>query len=84
MVDPPVTEMYNENIILSLMWFICEDNPTVISLNNGQIITTLLDHCLKSLHNTVKHMNLPTVVKKKYTTCVKLYTSCVICLHNCW
>ena len=23
---------------------------------------TLLDHCLKSLHNTVKHMNLPTVV----------------------
>ena len=28
-------------------------------LNNN---TTLLDHCLKSLHNPVKHMNLPTVV----------------------
>ena len=24
--------------------------------------TMLLDHCLKILHNTVKHMNLPTVV----------------------
>ena len=24
--------------------------------------STLLDHCLKILHNTVKHMNLPTVV----------------------
>ena len=25
-------------------------------------VYTLLDHCLKSLHNTVKHMNLPNVV----------------------
>ena len=25
-------------------------------------LATLLDHCLKSLHNTVKHMNLSTVV----------------------
>ena len=27
-----------------------------------KFIATLLDHYLKSLHNTVKHMNLPTVV----------------------
>ena len=36
---------------------------------------------LKKLHNTVKHMNLPTVVlKKNYTTCVQFHTSCVIFL----
>ena len=52
------------------------------------LVGTLLDHCLKSLHNTVKHMNLPIVVLKihnfLYTIFVKLYTSCVIFLHNCW
>ena len=26
-----------------------------------QVFLSLLDHCLKSLHNTVKHMNLSTV-----------------------
>ena len=30
--------------------------------NHPNPTLTLLDHCLKSLHNTVKHMNLPTVV----------------------
>ena len=36
------------------------------------------------LHNTVKHMNLlfPCCVKKLHNLCVKLYTSCVIFLHN--
>ena len=45
----------------------------------------------KTLHNTVKHMNLPTVVLKNYTTCVQFcttcvqfYTSCVFVLHNSW
>ena len=47
MVDPCDWKMYNENIILSLMWVICEkDNPTVISLNNGQIITNMHIICV--------------------------------------
>ena len=32
------------------------------SKENLEWLSTLLDHCLKKLHNTVKHMNLPTVV----------------------
>ena len=48
--------------------------------------STLLDHCLKSLHyeptNCVKKKY--TTCVKLYTICVKLYTSCVIFLHNCW
>ena len=37
----------------------------------------------KTLHNTVKHMNLPTVVLKNYTTCVQFCTTCVQFYTSC-
>ena len=44
----------------------------------------MLDHCLKSLHNTVKHNYEPNnYCVKKYTTCVKLYTICVKLYTSC-
>ena len=39
--------------------------------------STLLDRCLKSLQNTVKHMNLPTVVYEKlHNLCKILHKLC--------
>ena len=44
----------------------CEQCSSVCSIKLlmtcRQVMSTLLDHCLKKLPNTVKHMNLPTVV----------------------
>ena len=37
----------------------------------------------KTLHNTVKHMNLPTVGYKIYTTCVQFNTNCVKFYTSC-
>ena len=70
--------------IMSYQFSIFHSKWSLFYLTFSSIVApTLLDHCLKSLHNTVKHMNLPTCVKL-YTICVKFYTSCVIFLNNSW
>ena len=47
-----------------LYHYICDEYQSIFLVypyGYGKV-STLLDHCLKNLHNTVKHMNLPTVV----------------------
>ena len=63
----------HDRVFFKLCWFLrCSAGKKNIKISyscwwrfqlaTSPISTTLLDHCLKSLHNTVKHMNLPTVV----------------------
>ena len=58
-------------------FYICRSK--IYDLKCHPFWNTLLDRCLKSLHNPVKHMkfSLPLLGKKNYTTCVKFCTSCV-------
>ena len=44
---------------------------------------TLLDHCLKSLHNTVKHMNLLLLCKKLHNLFKIVHKLCKIVYKLC-
>ena len=55
-----------------MSFFLSSTNYYYTSLLSSELLShytvlTLLDHCLKSLHNPVKVMNLPTDVYRKIT-----------------